>query len=80
MYYVYLLHSIDLPEKKYVGFTKDLKKRVQAHNAGQSIHTKQNKPWKLVTYIAFENEPRARAFERYLKSHSGMAFASKRLW
>jgi hypothetical protein len=33
----------------------------------------------LVTYIAFSDEAKAIAFERYLKSASGRAFADKRL-
>jgi hypothetical protein len=37
-------------------------------------------PWKLVTYVAFSDIEKARAFERYLKSGSGHAFAKKRLW
>jgi hypothetical protein len=35
---------------------------------------------KLFFYGAFETEERAREFERYLKSASGKAFGSKRLW
>jgi predicted GIY-YIG superfamily endonuclease len=50
-----------------------------AHNAGQSPHTSKFKPWHLVTYIAFSDEAKAVAFERYLKSGSGQAFANKRL-
>ena len=80
MFYVYLIRSDEHPDRVYIGFTADLKKRMRAHNAGQSVHTAQYKPWKLVTYLAFTNEDKARAFEKYLKSHSGMAFASKRLW
>jgi predicted GIY-YIG superfamily endonuclease len=56
-----------------------LKKRLTAHNAGQSPHTSKFKPWRLVTYIAFSDESKAAAFERYLKSGSGQAFAKKRL-
>jgi putative endonuclease len=32
------------------------------------------------TYVAFSDIEKARAFERYLKSGSGHAFAKKRLW
>ena len=80
MYYVYLLRSKERDDKTYIGFTTDLKKRFKAHNAGRSVHTARHKPWKLVTYTAFDSEARARQFEAYLKSHSGMAFAQKRLW
>ncbi len=79
MKYVYLLQSIDFPEQSYVGLTDDLRARFDAHNAGQSPHTAKYKPWRLVTYIGFSDESKAVAFERYLKSSSGRAFANKRL-
>jgi hypothetical protein len=37
------------------------------------------KPWRIKTYVAFSDEKRAVAFEKYLKSGSGRAFANKRL-
>ena len=37
------------------------------------------KPWELVWYCAFPDKYRALEFEKYLKSHSGRAFAKKRL-
>ena len=80
MKYVYLLQSIPFPEERYVGLTSNLKNRLNAHNSGQSLHTVKFKPWELVTYVAFSNESKAVAFEEYLKSGSGRAFANKRLW
>lgn len=80
MKYVYLLQSISHPEQRYVGLTTDIDKRLAAHNAGQSTHTAKYRPWKLVTYLAFSDEKQAAEFEKYLKSGSGRAFASKRLW
>ena len=80
MYYVYLLRSINHPDQTYIGFTEDLKVRLKAHNQGQSSHTSKFKPWELVTYISFSDRAKALAFEKYLKSHSGKAFANKRLW
>lgn len=80
MYYVYMLRSIQNPNQTYIGFTKDLKKRFAAHNNGQSPHTSKFKPWEFVTYTAFKERDKALSFEKYLKSHSGIAFANKRLW
>jgi putative endonuclease len=79
MKYVYFLESIDFPKENYVGLTDNLRKRLAAHNAGQSSHTRKFKPWRLVTYVAFADEAKAVAFERYMKSSSGRAFAKKRL-
>ena len=78
--YVYLLQSLSHPEQRYVGLTADIKARLAAHNAGGSPHTSKHKPWKLVTLIRFEDDSRAAAFEQYLKSGSGRAFANKHLW
>jgi putative endonuclease len=78
MKYVYLLESISFPDQTYIGLTDDLRGRLAAHNAGQAAHTRKFKPWRLVTYLAFGDENKAVAFERYLKSSSGRAFAKKR--
>ncbi len=80
MYYVYLIESPSAQAERYVGITADLKQRLQEHNAGKSSHTSKFRPWKLTAYIAFTDRAKAKAFERYLKSGSGNAFASKRLW
>lgn len=80
MHYVYLLRSLVDPARRYVGVTSDLKARLKEHNAGKSPHTAKFKPWTLVTYIALNSRPQADAFESYLKSGSGHAFANKRLW
>jgi putative endonuclease len=80
VFYVYLLISISDPTQRYVGFTTNLKQRVKSHNEGASAQTRKNRPWTLVSYMAFDDERRAREFEYYLKSGSGRAFANKRLW
>jgi putative endonuclease len=77
---VYLTASVAAEGQRYVGSTADLKLRLQQHNAGQSAHTAKYKPWRIVSYVAFSNRAKAEAFERYLKSGSGHAFAAKRLW
>ena len=80
MYYVYLIKSTKNSEKTYIGYTTQLKERLKKHNEGGSIYTKDDKPWKLIMYLAFTNKEKALKFETYLKSHSGRAFAKKRLW
>jgi len=75
-----MLRSIPNPDQTYIGFTEDLKTRLKAHNHGQSPHTAKHKPWNLITYLSFNDKARALSFEKYLKSHSGKAFANKRLW
>ena len=79
MNYVYILQSISHPDQFYTGLCKDVAARLTSHNAGQSPHTSKFKPWRLVSCHYFERPETAAAFERYLKSGSGRAFASKRL-
>ena len=52
MFYVYLIRSIEYPDRTYVGFSTDLKKRFRAHNAGQSIRTASSNP-----AVRWDNEP-----------------------
>lgn len=54
-YFVYILNSLSFPEKFYVGFTEDIETRLDTHNRGGSIHTKNHKPWVMVTYTAFSD-------------------------
>ena len=78
MNYVYILESLD-SQHFYVGITDDLRARLAKHNAGEVPHTSKCGPWQLKTYVAFSNEQQAIAFEKYLKTASGRAFAKKRL-
>jgi putative endonuclease len=76
--YVYILESLNSLHF-YVGITEDLRARLTKHNAGEVPHTSKYGPWRIKTYVAFSNEKQAVAFEKYLKSASGRAFAKKRL-
>lgn len=78
MKYVYTLQSVT-GEHLYTGITDDLKARLSMHNSGAVTHTSKYRPWRIKTYIAFSDEDRALAFEKYLKSGSGRAFAKARL-
>ncbi|MGH9461195.1 MAG: GIY-YIG nuclease family protein [Vicinamibacteria bacterium] len=77
--YVYVLRSLKDPERHYVGLTRDVGKRINWHNAGQSPHTAEHKPWELVAVMEFQDQSLATRFEKYLKSGSGRAFAKRHL-
>lgn len=68
MYYVYLLQSMK-NGKHYLGYTSDLKQRVDEHNSGKSRYTRNHLPWKLVYYEAYETESLARVREQKFKQH-----------
>ena len=76
-YYVYLLTSLTDPDRRYTGCTTDLKTRLQSHNNGQSPHSAKYRPWYIETAISFSCPQKAHAFERYLKTGSGRAFARR---
>ena len=77
MKYVYILQSEASEEHFYVGLTDDVLARLAAHNTGRVTHTSKFVPWRLKNVVGFADENRAIAFERYLKSGSGRAFAKK---
>ena len=79
MKYVYILQSVEFLDRFYSRITGDLKARLNKHNAREVSHTSKYAPWRLKTYVAFSNEQQAFAFEKYLKSASGRAFAKKHL-
>ena len=80
MRYVYLIRSLSCPEQRYIGATDNLKRRLRDHDGGDSPHTSKYRPWELVATVAFSDDGRAAAFERYLKTGSGRAFANRHFW
>ena len=79
MYFVYIIASIKFLNTTYTGSTSNLNQRLKSHNAGENKHTSKFGPWKLIWACAFSNKQKAEAFERYLKTASGIAFKRKRL-
>jgi putative endonuclease len=74
---VYVLRSVPHPTRYYTGITADVSVRLAEHNAGRSAHTATLRPWELVACVEFGNQRSALAFERYLKTGSGRAFAKR---
>ena len=79
MHYVSFLQSVAFPDQYYTGLTKNVQARLADHNAGKSSHMAKYKPWRLFSFHYFASKETALAFEKYLKSGSGRAFAKKRL-
>jgi len=78
-FYVYIMKSMSHPGQFYTGYTQDLDDRLKHHNSGAVPSTKPYRPWVYKTCIAFTDNDQAQAFEQYLKTQSGRAFAKKRL-
>ncbi len=77
-FYVYLLKSAK-GDNLYVGYTADLRKRLQEHNHGMNFSTKPYIPWKLIHYEAYRNEKDAKRREKYLKTSQGSRLLKRML-
>jgi putative endonuclease len=78
MYYVYLIQSLK-NEYIYVGFTRDLKKRLDKHNKGLTESIKTWRPIKIIYYKAYIKKDDAIEREKYLKSGWGRNFVRRNL-
>lgn len=65
MYYVYVIKSLQ-NNRLYIGYTEDLKSRLNQHNAGKNKSTKFSK-WALVYYEAYKSKKDATKREKRLK-------------
>lgn len=65
MFYVYLLE--DSQGKLYIGYSADLRRRMQEHNGKKVYTTKRMDEPKLVYYEAYLNEISAKTREQKLK-------------
>lgn len=79
MYYTYILRN-SKTNRYYVGYANDLKNRLKEHKSGNVKSTKSNLNYGLEWYCAFKTEKQAVAFEKYLKTGSGIAFMKKRFF
>ena len=68
-YFVYLIISKFRNKKKvsYVGYTGDLKKRLNLHNSGKGAKFTRGKKWKLVYYEKYDSRSEAMKNEYKLK-------------
>ncbi|MBI4430982.1 MAG: GIY-YIG nuclease family protein [Candidatus Omnitrophica bacterium] len=75
--YVYLLRS-KTTGKFYVGWTTDIKRRIQEHNSGKSQYTKARGPWELIGCETYPNAEAAKKRERTFKRNPRMLFYFKK--
>ena len=70
-YFVYLITSCLKNNKKisYVGYTNDIKKRLNLHNSGKGAKFTRGKKWKLVYYEKYDSKSTAMKNEIKLKKN-----------
>jgi putative endonuclease len=78
MEYVYVLQS-QKDYNFYVGWTNNLRKRLDEHNTGKVFSTTHRKPVKLIYCEISTNRNDAKQRERYLKTAWGKRYIKNRL-
>jgi putative endonuclease len=77
MFYTYVLKS-KKDGKHYIGFTENLKKRLEEHNQGLVECTKSRIPFEIVYFEACLDKQKAIAREKYFKTGFGRSFLKMR--
>jgi len=68
-YYVYMLKLISKKSITYVGYTKDLKKRIGLHNSGKGAKFTRGRKWKLIYKEKYSSKNKAISREYYIKKN-----------
>jgi putative endonuclease len=68
-FYVYMLKSKSLKPITYVGYTKDLKKRISLHNCGKGAKFTRGRKWTLIYKEKFKTKREAISREYYIKKN-----------
>jgi putative endonuclease len=76
VYTVYVLRSLR-DGKRYIGYTKNLSRRLFEHNSGGCKSTKNRKPLELVYKEDYSNKSEAMERERFFKTTKGRAYMEK---
>ena len=67
-YYVYMLRNISNNKKKtYVGYTKNLEKRLIKHNSNKGAKSTKGYKWELIFKKKFLSKSKAMSYEYKLK-------------
>lgn len=73
---VYILIS-ERDNKRYIGSTNDLNRRLHEHNSGKVRSTKNRIPLRLIYKEEFLTEREARLREKFFKTHKGFNVLKK---
>ena len=68
-FYVYMLKSKSVAVITYVGYTNDLKKRINQHNSGKGAKFTRGRKWTLIYKEKYKSKKEAISREYYIKKH-----------
>ena len=69
IYYVYMLKSKCIKSITYIGYTKNLNKRIMLHNSGKGAKFTRGRQWELIYKEAFRSKNKAISREYYIKNN-----------
>ena len=68
-FYVYMLKSLGSNSVTYVGYTSNLKKRINLHNSGKGAKFTRGRKWKLIFKEKCNSKSEAISREYYIKNN-----------
>ena len=69
MFYVYMLKSKSIKPITYVGYTSNIKKRIDLHNSGKGAKFTRGRKWVLIYKEKFKSKREAISREYYIKKN-----------
>ena len=79
-FYVYVLRSLGNKNITYVGYTKDVNKRVLLHNKGKGAKFTRGRKWKLIYKEKYRSKNKAISREYYIKKNRTLRNKIKNLY
>ena len=71
-FFVYMLKTKSQRPITYVGYTKDLKKRIKLHNSGKGAKFTRGRTWVLIYKEVFKSKSKAISREYYIKTNRAL--------
>ena len=72
MFYVYMLKSKSIKPITYVGYTSNIKKRIDLHNSGKGAKFTRGRKWVLIYKEKFKSKKEAISREYYIKNNRAL--------
>ena len=72
IYHVYMLKSLGKKSVTYVGYTKNLKKRITLHNNNKGAKFTKGRKWKLIYKEKLDSKKEAISREYYIKNNRAL--------
>ena len=72
MFYVYMLRSKGIKSVTYIGYKKDLKKRLNLHNNGKGAKFTRGRKWTLIYKEKLRTKNEAISREYYIKNNRSL--------